>query len=213
MDCDLLGVEIMRGLRDITALVPMAGLAVALCLDSSPGAAQSEWNDFDAGAQAAYSPVDADDFGDGGFRSYVITSGQDRGASGGNHYGVIKLQFGLDGAGDAETIGATTFSLEARESYGVSLRGGVTLAENLLLYGRLGFQGTDVELAVSGIDIDDEKDFNGLRVGGGIEALIGKNFSLRAEYLYTSNNDPRVEPGVEPYESEHRVRFGGSFRF
>lgn len=57
----------------------------------------------------------------------------------------------------------------------------------------------------------------GWTIGGGVETLLGRNWSLKAEYLYISlgRSDPLVAAVnlVAPYNDTHIVRGGLNYRF
>lgn len=75
------------------------------------------------------------------------------------------------------------------ELYTVAARAGYLAAGNTLIYGLVGYARltpTDLDISVDGVGSGSLSlpTFEGITYGGGIETLIGRGFSLRAEYRY-----------------------------
>lgn len=74
--------------------------------------------------------------------------------------------------------------LDVDESYGVDARLGRVISDRVLLYGLAGWQRTNAELSVAGVDRDDQ-DFDGFRFGAGVEMATPDNVFFRLEYTQT----------------------------
>jgi len=94
----------------------------------------------------------------------------------------------------------------------LSGRVGGVIADKYLIYGRVGWVQTNFELSASGIGSDNEY-FNGIRFGGGVEAMLSNNLSARAEYTYTIYEDALDIPGVDLDVDQHLVRIGVAYYF
>ena len=168
------------------AAVFVAGLSTA----GAASAQETVFDGFYVGGQVGYSSIDAevstsagsaeddiDGFGGGGFVGFGFTNG--------GFYGGVEAGIGYDGAEWSETGGGITVDIETQLTYDVGVRLGGVVSENVLVYGRIGWVRTNTEFTVTGLGSDDE-DFDGFRFGGGLEALIADNISVRGEYTFTS---------------------------
>jgi len=96
----------------------------------------------------------------------------------------------------------------------VGARVGVILSPAMLLYGKIGYTNLRTTLDTNGeLDEDEEENFldeanltglDGVRVGGGIEFLLGTNAFVKAEYRYSN-----YEQGIQ----RHQGVVGVGFRF
>ena len=166
----------------LSAVVFVASISMA----GTASAQESVFEGFYVGGQAGYSIIDVDisvagvgsasddmdGFGGGGFIGF--------GGTNGSLYGSIEAELGYDGADWSESAGGISADLEAQLTYGLGFRAGWIAADNLLIYGRVGWIRTNVEASVTGLGSDDE-DFDGLRIGGGVEGKIGDNIGVRGE--------------------------------
>ncbi len=193
-------------------------LVASISITSTASAQESVFEGFYVGGQAGYSIIDVDisvagvgsasdeldGFGGGGFVGFGGTSG--------SLYGSIEAELGYDGADWSDSAGGISADLEAQLTYGLGFRAGWVAADNLLIYGRVGWIRTNVEASVTGLGSDDE-DFDGLRIGGGVEGKIGDNIGVRGEYTYTSYDDPFDISGVDIDLDQHLFRVGVAYYF
>ena len=196
-------------------------LCAAVIMGVGTAAAQTgvrPFNGFYVGGQAGYSKInvevsvagvgsaddDMDGIGGSGFIGFEGTNN--------NIYGAIEAELGWDGADWSETSGGITADVEAQLTYGVGFRAGVFVANRYLIYGRLGWVRTNVEVSVTGLGSGDE-DFDGFRFGGGVEGMLGGNVSARAEYTYTIYEDPFDISGVDFDINQHLFRIGMAYHF
>ncbi len=200
------------------SLVFAVAFAASLSIAGVASAQESAFEGFYAGGQVGYSNINvdvslagvgsADDnldgFGGGGFAGFGGTNGR--------LYGAIEVEAGYDGAEWSETSGGVSADLEAQLTYGVGFRIGVVAADKLLLYGRIGWVRTNTELSVTNLGSADQ-DFDGLRIGGGVEGMFGDRIGVRGEYTYTSYEDPFDVSGVEFDLNQHLFRVGVAYYF
>ena len=97
---------------------------------------------------------------------------------------------------------------------------GAVVADNLLLYGRLGWIRTNIEaeaqvsiIGVGSASGSDDEDFDGFRFGGGVEGKFSDNIGVRGEYTYTIYDDPFDFSGVEVDLDQHLFRVGAAYYF
>ena len=188
--------------------------AMSLSLAGSAFAQRSNFEGFYAGVQAGYSDVsadltgsvvvsdDGDGFGGGGFVGF--------GGTNGNLYGSVEVEIGYDGAEWSQTRAGGTDEIEARLTYGVGFRVGAVVADDFLIYGRIGWIRTNAEYSFTGIGSGDQ-DFDGGRIGGGVEGKFG-SVGVRAEYTYTDYEDITVL-GVKVAPEQHLFRIGVAYYF
>ncbi|MFL6862835.1 MAG: outer membrane protein [Allosphingosinicella sp.] len=99
---------------------------------------------------------------------------------------------------------------EAGRDLYVGGRVGALIGPSTLVYAKAGYANTrlrvayDANLAGTAGDFTTRGDYDGLRVGGGIEHAIGRNTFVKAEYRYSN-----YEQGFE----KHQVVGGFGFRF
>lgn len=200
------------------SLVFAVAFAASLSIAGVASAQESAFEGFYAGGQVGYSTINvdvsvvgvgsADDdmngFGGGGFVGFGGTNGK--------LYGAIQAELGYDGADWSATSGGITADVEAQLTYGVGFRIGGVIDDSFLVYGRLGWVRTNVELTVTGIGSADEN-FDGFRVGGGVEAMLADNIGVRGEYTYTMYEDPFDISGVDFDINQHLFRIGVAYYF
>ena len=200
----------------LSAIVFVVGISMA----GTASAQNSAFEGFYVGGQAGWSSIDADltvtgvgsgsdtgdGFGGGGFVGFGGTSGI--------LYGSIEAELGYDGAEWSETSGGVSAEIEAELTYGLGFRVGWVAADNMLIYGRLGYVNTEVELSVSGAVVGSlDEDFDGFRFGGGVEGMLGENIGVRGEYTYTLYEDVDVVPGANIDADQHLFRVGVAYYF
>ena len=189
------------------ASISMAGAAFA---QTSP------FEGFYIGGQGGYSVIDVEvsgalvgsgdgeGFGGGGFTGYGVINGP--------YYVAVEADVGFDGADWSATSGGITADVEAQLTYGASFHIGYVIADDLLLYTRLGWARTNFEARVAGIGSDDA-DLDGFRFGGGVEGMLADNIGVRGEYTYTIYDDPFDFSGVEIDLDQHLFRVGVAYYF
>ena len=69
-----------------------------------------------------------------------------------------------------------------------------------------------MEASVTGFGSGDE-DFDGARIGGGVEGKLGDNIGVRGEYTYTSYDDEDIGLGVSADADQHLFRVGVAYYF
>ncbi|WP_018174077.1 MULTISPECIES: outer membrane protein [unclassified Thioalkalivibrio] len=138
------------------------------------------------------------------------------GVSDGGVYGGIEIDAQAEDADASVSIdGEGRASVEARHSYGVTGRIGGLVSDNVLVYGLLGYQRTDVRSRVRGPAFDNASEtdhISGPRIGAGVEVQRDDNWFMRGEVSYTaysseSYGDLNIDPGAT------RVQFGIGYRF
>ena len=223
----------------IRSLVVATSALVAL--SATPALAKSAFDGAYVGLQGGYTFVtpDADHQtvigGDA-----IATSSTDKNADGftggiyagfgqtfDRFYVGAEVDAGYSDAKGTATPNSARYSFEAKESYGVSGRVGYLFSDTALVYGRVGWQRTDIDftgnpgvptiggtpaVASFGGELD------GVRYGIGSEVVVGQNLLLRAEYSYTDYEDFTVTYPLGAGNSrvdahENLVRAGIAYRF
>ncbi len=149
-----------------------------------------------------------DGFGGGGFTGFGVINGP--------YYVAVEGEVGYDGADWSETSGGLTLDAEAQLTYGASFHIGYVIADDLLLYGRLGYVRTNVELTgtLTGVGTaSEDEDLDGFRFGGGVEGMLADNIGVRGEYTYTIYDDPFDIPGLDVDANQHLLRVGIAYYF
>ena len=188
--------------------------AACLSIAGTASAQDSIFEGWYLGAQAGYSDTSAD------LTGAVVDSGDGDGIGGGAFigfggtngilYGSIEAEIGYDGADWSQSRAGGTDEVETELTYGVGFRVGAVVADNLLIYGRIGFIRTNADYSFTGIGSGDE-DFNGGRIGGGVEGKFG-SVGVRGEYTYT-NYEENTVLGVEVDPDQHLFRVGVAYYF
>ena len=200
----------------LVASISIAGVAFA---QTSP------FEGFYVGGQAGYSSITdevevagitvidetADGFGGGGFMGYGVINGP--------YYVAVEGEVGYDGADWSATGGGLTLDVEAQLTYGVSFHIGYVIADNLLLYTRLGWARTNFEATatLAGVgSASSDADLDGFRFGGGVEGMLADNIGIRGEYTYTIYDvDDFSVSGITVEEdiTQHLFRVGIAYYF
>lgn len=123
----------------------------------------------------------------------------------------IEANFGQGGAEAKVSIGDLQIKGSAEESYGLAVRFGRYFGqEEVAAYGLLGYQRTNFEASVGSYSAD--ADFDGLRVGGGVDFRVAPQVDLRLQYSRTYYESRTFEgEKFEPEESLFEA--GVMFRF
>lgn len=199
------------------SLIVAVAFAASLSMAGVASAQESNFEGFYVGGQAGYSIIGADvtitglgskdDTGDGVGGGVFIGFGGTNGIL----YGSIEAEIGYDGADWSGTVAGSQADIEAQLTYGVGFRIGGVVADNFLIYGRLGWVRTNVEGSYVTLGTDDE-DFDGFRFGGGVEGKFG-NVGVRGEYTYTIYEDPGIPGWVIDDADQHLFRVGVAYYF
>lgn len=147
--------------------------AVLAAASASPALAQDASTNFAGGHIEAIGGYDSISGGGDSISgaAFGIAGGYDF-RSGGAVYGL-----------ELEAAESTTeeSGVEAGRDLYAGVRVGGVVSQNVLLYGKLGY--TNARATVSGLG---GTNFDGIRAGAGLEVLVGRNFSIRAEYRYSN---------------------------
>ncbi len=207
----------------LSAVVFVASISMA----ATASAQESAFEGLYVGAQAGWSSIDGDvtvtgvgsvgDTGDG-FGGGVFVG---FGGVNGSLYGGIEAELGYDGAEwDASVsvpgIGSASAEIKAQLTYGLSFRAGWVAADNILIYGRVGWVRTNTEFSAGVVGLGSvsvDKDLDGLRIGGGVEGKLGNNIGVRGEYTYTAYGDVEFVPGLNFDAEQHLFRVGAAYYF
>ena len=196
----------------------VAALVASFATAQVASAQSSPFDGVYVGGQVGYSYIDleisVDDFGSGDDNLDGFGGGAFIGFGAVNNqiYGGLEAEVGYDGADWSGNFLGIPADLEAQLTYGLSGRVGGVIADKFLIYGRVGWVRTNFELSASGIGSVDEY-FDGIRFGGGVEAMLSNNLSARAEYTYTIYEDALDIPGVGFDVNQHLVRIGVAYYF
>jgi outer membrane immunogenic protein len=102
------------------------------------------------------------------------------------------------------------FQIEDKDNYGISARVGWLPANNVMLYGRLGWQRAELEYRLNGFS--SKQDHDGLRLGLGAEVAMAGNWLMRLDYAHTIYDDVTVlGTKFEPVNDVFRIGFGFQF--
>lgn len=113
-----------------------------------------------------------------------------------NTYGGLEAEYNWSGA--EHTLGG--FKIEDKDNYGISGRLGWLPSNNVMLYGRLGWQRATLDYF--GV----EKDHDGARVGLGAEVAMAGNWLMRMDYAHTFYDDVTVDgTSFEPDNDVFRI--------
>lgn len=108
----------------------------------------------------------------------------------GDYYAGVEMEWSkFVGHWHADQTGGRQESAEKADEYGVALRGGYVVNQDVLFYGRLGLTSADFTqdlLLGDGRRFSEPFQQNGVQVGAGAEAALGSGLSLRFEYVQTS---------------------------
>lgn len=193
-------------------------LAVSLALAlgmSAAGAsyAATPFNGFYVGGQLGYSVYDINLSEPGASVDGVSASGAEGGVFGGwgikltpTTYGGLEAEYNWSGA-EHTTDG---FKIEDKDNWGIGGRLGWLPSNNVMLYGRLGWQRATLEY--SGLGLSSEEDHDGVRVGLGAEVAMTSNWLMRMDYAHTFYDDVTVAgTSSEPDNDVFRVGVGYQF--
>ena len=101
-------------------------------------------------------------------------------------------------------------------TYGVGFRVGAVVADNLLVYGRIGWVRTNVDATVTLAGVGSasgDEDFDGGRFGVGVEGMFAENIGVRGENTYTIYEEPSDSAGLDWDINQHLFRIGVAWYF
>lgn len=214
------------------ALLLSAGGAAAADLPYSPGVPmiaatpQYTWTGIYAGVHLGYGRGDVDRPGASGGDADGVLGGAQVGANvqWGNVVASIETDISGTGIeGTDSTPGGVTI-MHADLDYFGTLRGRVGFAfDRFLVYGTggLAYAGFDNRLQVLGVNASDAGTQIGWTAGGGVEAAITLNWSVKVEYLYADmgrqtyrfRNPAGVSADERVSYDQSLVRAGVNYRF
>lgn len=119
-----------------------------------------------------------------------------------------KIVVGL--MGDYCGTKAKSMLAEYDRSWFLGGRGGLLLSESMLLYGLVGYTSLDGSAPVA---LPFSVDYEGLTLGGGIEALVTKRWSFKVEYRYIDLGSDKIGGPFSAEHSQNDIRFGAAYRF
>ena len=92
---------------------------------------------------------------------------------------------------------------KAKNNYGIAARVGYLVSDTSMLYVRGGYQRALINVATLG-----SKHFDGWQLGGGIEAAISDQMSVRAEFVYN-----RYNSGLGLHPNQKNMNIGLAYHF
>ncbi|WP_444985828.1 outer membrane protein [Halomonas mongoliensis] len=122
----------------------------------------------------------------------------------------IEANIAQGGAKSSASIGSLKSTISAEESYGIAARFGGYVSEEVAAYGLLGYQRTSFEQRL-GV-FSDDANFDGLRLGAGVDFRVAPQLDLRAQYARTWYNS-RTFDGVKYDPEESTFEVGVIYRF
>ena len=114
-------------------------------------------------------------------------------------YGSVEGGLGLTGGTGSISDDAAELGLKAGFTFEVNTRLGVTVSDNILIYGLGGY--TSVKFSGQGFANGGGSSLAGYRVGAGFEVGVMEDIALRVEYIRTEHSSTTIIQG------------GDSFRF
>jgi len=167
------------------------------------------------GGQLGYSVYDTELSGPGYSVEGLSGSGGEGGLFGGwgmkptpVTYAGVEAEYNWSGAEHTDTFAG--LKIEDKDNYGISARVGWLPANNVMLYGRLGWQRAELEYRLNGFS--SKQDHDGLRLGLGVEVAMASNWLMRLDYAHTIYDDVTVLGAKsEPTNDVFRLGFGLQF--
>ncbi len=124
-------------------------------------------------------------------------------------YDAFEFEIGYDGSRDKYDVWPKHKRAKGKTTLGVHYRLGYVHDDRYLFYSRLGWQITKFKNLTP--HLSETKHLQGVRFGGGMEAMIQGPMSLRLEYTYTWYRDPIHKPGQDLDIGQHMLRLGVGF--
>lgn len=171
----------------------LASVGIAALLSMSAAHAESPLAGIYGGIQGGY---DIYDFGTNG-----------KGVEGGVFLGYNapvgnKIVVGAETNFNLSDANSAVAGAKARNNYGISARAGFLATDSVLVYARGGYVRSSIRVGVA------KDTFDGYSLGGGIEAAVMENVSVRAEYIY---NNYTSSLGIEP--TQQQMNLGVAYHF
>lgn len=171
-----------------------------------PEQASFDWSGFYIGAFGGYGWGETDD----GFDSVDIEGALAGGTVGYNHQ-MGQFVVGLEADGAWSGIEGDDAAFDTSIDWLSTVRGRVGFAlDNFLIYGTGGAAIGEVSYD-DGI-VDDSDTRVGWTAGGGVEAAVTDNISIKGEYLYVDLGEEEIG-GTDVDINAHTVRGGINYRF
>jgi outer membrane immunogenic protein len=114
-------------------------------------------------------------------------------------YFAVEGNLAFHNADFSENLGAFGIEADVEETYGVSGRIGGFPAQELLAYVRGGWQEVNIDVS-DNTGWSEDKRFDGVRLGLGVEYQTNQNVFLRGEYSYTLYHEQTLNGGGAEYE-------------
>ena len=127
-------------------------------------------------------------------------------------YAGVEVEYNWSGAEYTDNF----FGLKVEDdsNYGISGRLGWLPSNNVMLYGRLGWQRAEIEYDYGG-GLKFDQDHDGFRAGLGVEVAMMGNWLMRLDYAHTVYDDVTNNIGVpdkfEPVNDVFRLGFALQF--
>jgi opacity protein-like surface antigen len=118
--------------------------------------------------------------------------------------GYAGVEAGYEWSGADGDLGGTSF--EKDHAWLVTFRPGLTMHEDTMAYGILGYSRAEFEAGA------DDENLDGLVLGAGAEFDTDTAFKTRLEYTYTNYEDASIG-GTDFDEHENNIKLGLLFRF
>lgn len=158
-----------------------------------------------------------DDYIDGlsaaGFNQFGIFAGT--GAAHRNIYYGVEANLGIHNADFSSEIGDDfSFESDIEETYGVTGKLGYVSFDNILTYVLFGWQWTNIDstIRINGDEYSDDKEFDGLSLGAGVEHQLSEGIFFRGEYSYTLYGEESIdEVDIDPHGVNFRLSMGYRF--
>lgn len=119
-----------------------------------------------------------------------------------------KIVVGL--MGDYCGTKAKSMIAEFDRSWFLGGRGGLLLSDSMLFYGLVGYTSLDGSAPIA---LPFSVDYQGLTLGGGIEAMVAKNWSVKVEYRHVDLGSDKIGGPFSAEHSQDQVGLGVSYRF
>jgi outer membrane immunogenic protein len=172
-----------------------------------PEQASFDWTGFYVGAFGGYGWGETDD----GLDSVDIEGALAGGTVGYNHQ-MGQFVVGLEADGAWSGIEGDDAAFDTSIDWLSTVRGRVGFAlDNFLIYGTGGAAIGEVSYD-DGIAIDDSDTRVGWTAGGGVEAAVTDNISIKGEYLYVDLGEEEIG-GTDVDINAHTVKGGINYRF
>lgn len=164
-------------------------------------AVEETWSGFYAGGVLGYGFGDADDFETDGFLGGLTI---------GINHQLDQILLGAEGdimmAGISDE-GAVDYDL----NWVGTVRGRIGYAfDRFVVFGTGGFAWTNAEIDGAG---EDSNTHGGWTIGGGVEAAVSGNVSVKADYLYMNFTEEDYSPGGTIEPDLHTFRLGVNYKF